>query len=82
MILYVVKLKPTLCGLFADIECAKSYAKMAESAKTLASQQVSRFCSLFDLNIPILQQCFSCWGLTFTLPPPHLRTSCLSVRPT
>lgn len=29
------------CALFADIECAKSYAKMAESAKTLASQQVS-----------------------------------------
>lgn len=25
----------------ADIECAKSYAKMAESAKALASQQVS-----------------------------------------
>lgn len=32
-------------GLFADIECAKSYAKMAESAKTLASQQVSKCCS-------------------------------------
>lgn len=30
--------------LFADIECAKSYAKMAESAKTLASQQVSGCC--------------------------------------
>lgn len=30
-------------GLFVDIECAKSYAKMAESAKTLASQQVSRY---------------------------------------
>lgn len=29
------------CCLFADIECAKSYAKMAETAKTLASQQVS-----------------------------------------
>lgn len=32
------------CGLFTDIECAKSYAKMAESARTLASQQVSRCC--------------------------------------
>lgn len=30
------------CGVFTDIECAKSYAKIAESAKTLASQQVSK----------------------------------------
>lgn len=29
-------------GVFADVECAKSYAKIAESAKTLASQQVSK----------------------------------------
>ena len=27
--------------VFADVECAKSYSKMAESAKTLASQQVT-----------------------------------------
>lgn len=30
------------CGVFTDVECAKSYAKIAESAKTLASQQVSK----------------------------------------
>lgn len=34
------------CVLFTDIECAKSYAKMAESARTLASQQVSRVVDL------------------------------------
>lgn len=28
--------------MFPDIECAKSYAKIAESAKTLASQQVGK----------------------------------------
>lgn len=40
------------CYPLADIECAKSYAKMAESAKTLANQQVTKCetgsCKLFD----------------------------------
>lgn len=39
-----------LCCLLADIECAKSYAKIAESAKTLASQQVSNQCRQFDVH--------------------------------
>lgn len=34
----------------ADIECAKSYAKMAESAKTLASQQVGERHASFKIN--------------------------------
>lgn len=39
-----------LCRLLADIECAKSYAKIAESAKTLASQQVSNQCRQFHVH--------------------------------
>ena len=47
-----IHLNLTFCSLFTDIECAKSYAKMAESAKNLASQQVIlvqwiQFTSLF-----------------------------------
>lgn len=49
------------CALFADIECAKSYAKMAESAKTLASQQV-RSCFATDLTCTV--QFHYLWALT------------------
>lgn len=37
------------CGALSDIECAKTYAKMAESAKTLANQQVSEQRTLWNL---------------------------------
>ena len=46
-----VCLDKTLFYAVADIECAKSFTKMAESAKALASQQVSNFVvSSIDFN--------------------------------
>lgn len=37
-----IMLMRSISDVFTDIELAKSYNKMAESAKTLASQQVSQ----------------------------------------